>query len=176
MKAYVTRIGTDFEFHRDAYNPEHVDEASAGLNLLYGLFDAPHVPRRLVHDGSSPIVALSEKWEDCHEEFWTLLVPSNGHAATVQGEVVRISGRIANEIDGNGGVNWDGAYNKMADALAAHLASGNSLSSSLLEEVRTRVAGIKRKDGGARRLCELAVTWVLLNPLPMKLSRPDYRR
>lgn len=176
MKAAVTRIGTDFEFHRANFNPEFLDETSAALEQMYVLFDVPPVPRRIQHDGKSPIVARSERWEDRHQELWELLVPSSGAAATVQGEVVRITGKIAHEIDGNGGINWDAAFRKMADAFLVHVASGVPLPAETLSEARDIVAAVKRKEDGARRLCELAVEWVALNPAPVKLPKPDYNR
>jgi hypothetical protein len=176
MKAFVARIGSDFEFHRAGFNPATVEATSAGLDKLYILFDAPPVPRRLLHDGRSPIVVRSGRWEDQHQELWQLLVPSSGAAVTVQGEVVRIAGRICDELERNGGINWDLAYRRMADAFLAHVASGVSLAEPLLTETRELVAQLKRKHGDARRLCELAVHWVAQNPTPLRLSRPDYDR
>lgn len=176
MKTFITRIGTDFEFHREGFNPDSIDATSAALDQLHAMFEVPPVPRRVLHDGASPIVLRSERWEDRHEELWRLLVPSSGHASTVQGEVVRIAGRIHDELDGNGGVNWDRDYKMMADAILLHVASGTPLDASLLGEARELVAALKRKNGDARRLCELGVKWVTLNPIPTKLSPPNYRR
>jgi Ankyrin repeat len=176
MKTFVARIGTDFEFHRSAFNRDSVEATSAALDELYVLFDAPPVPRRLVHDGRSPIVARSTDPQEQHQELWHLLVPSSGAAATVQGEVVRIAGRICDELERNGGVNWDQAYKKMADAFVLHVASGVALVEPLLRETRELVAQLKRKGGDPRRLSELAVTWVAQNPMPLKLPAPDYDR
>ncbi len=176
MRASVARIGGDFEFHRASFNPELVEATSAALEKLYDLFDVAPVPRRIIHDGKSPIVAHSARWEDQHQELWALLVPSSGAASTVQGEVVRIAGRIADELDGNGGVNWDRGYMKMADAFLVHVSSGNPLAEALLSEARAIVVELKQKNGDPRRLCELGVAWVALNPTPMKLPPPDYNR
>lgn len=52
----VTRIGQDFEFYRQRFNPECLEEAEAALRGLYELFDVTPVPAGLVHDGASPIV------------------------------------------------------------------------------------------------------------------------
>jgi len=76
---------------------------------------------RVLHDGISPIVVKDAPWQDQHEMLWDLLVPSNRCAATVQGEVIRISGRIAREIDGNGGTNLDADFRAMAHAFVAYL-------------------------------------------------------
>jgi hypothetical protein len=176
MQAFVTRIGTDFEFHRGGFNRDSVAATSAALEKLYVLFGVPPVPRRTMHDGKSPIVAQSARWEDQHQELWELLVPSSGAAGTIQGEVVRIAGRIHDELERNGGANWDRGYKRMADAFLVHISSGIPLAESLLTEAREIAAELKRKNGNTRRLCELAVNWVALNPTPLKLPSPDYDR
>jgi hypothetical protein len=176
MKEFVTRIGISFEFHRAGFNRESVDATSAALDKLYVLFGVPPVPRRRMHDGTSPIVAKSARWEVQHQELWELLVPSSGAAATVQGEVVRIAGRVGDELARNGGANWDNDYNRMLDAFLVHVASGTPLAGSLLSEARKIVAELKHRSGDDRRLGELAVSWVALNPTPIKLPAPDYRR
>ncbi|ANP47780.1 ankyrin repeat domain-containing protein [Candidatus Viadribacter manganicus] len=176
MKSDVTRIGAEFEFHRGGFNPSSVQSTSDALEKLYAIFDVPAVARRVVHDGLSPIVLRSEHWEDRHQELWELLVPSSGHADTAQGEVVRIAGRIHDELYRNGGINWDRDYKLMADAFLEHVASGISLAKPLLDETQALVTALKRRDGDTRRLCELGVMWVALNPSPMKLKPPGYRR
>ena len=176
MKGFVTRIGTEFEFHRLGFNPDSVEATSAALDKLYLLFDVPPVPRRRQYDGKSPIIARSAHWKDQHQELWELLVPSSGAAATVQGEVVRIVGRIHDELERNGGVNWDSGYRKMADAFLVHITSGVPLAEPLVTEARELVSKLKHKNGDTSRLCELGTKWVALNPAPLKLPPPDYDR
>ena len=176
MQAEVQRIGTEFEFHRAGFNPEFLPETSAGLARMYQLFGVDPVPRRLMHDGKSPIVATSASWADQHQELWELLVPSNGASSTVQGEVIRISGRIRIEIEGNGGINWDADYKRMADALLAHVSSGEPLPPQRLDEAAALVREIKSSSGDTDRMCQLATDWVALNPEPIKLTRPNYDR
>jgi len=176
MRERITRIGIDFEFHRANFNKDYVDASSAALERLYGLFDVPPVPRRILHDGKSAILTTAERWEDRHHELWTLLVPSSGACSTVQGEVIRISGRISDERLRNGGMNWDTQYKQMADAFARHVASGTPLKDVELDEARRLVSEIKSGDGDTDRLCQLAVEWVALNPRPMALPKPAYDR
>lgn len=176
MKRLVQKIGTDFEFHRAGYNPETVGAASDALDRLYSLFDVPPVPRRAMHDSQSSIAATPGRWEDQHQELWELLVPSSGAARTVQGEVIRISGRIHDELERNGGVNWDSDYRKMADAFLDHLTSGHQLPEPEFGQAREIVADVKRRQGDTAELCKLAVSWVALNPKPIALSEPDYKR
>jgi hypothetical protein len=174
-KIYTRALGETFEHRRASFNPQSVDEHGAALAELYALFDVPPVPRKHLHDGRSPIVARSATWEAQHEELWTLLVPSSGPAVTVQGEVIRISGRISDEIVGNGGVNWDPDYREMARSLVRHLAGGVGLPSNLLADAEAAVASLPG-DTHTDRLVELAVAWVQANPDPIPLPTPTYRR
>ena len=176
VAALVSRIGINFEFHRIGFNKDMVDAVSTALDKLYALFVVTPVARRAVHDGKSPVVAKSARWEDAHQELWELLVPSSGSAETVQGEVVRISGKIHSELARNGGANWDADFKKMGVAFAGHVCSGVPLPKSALIEASDIVAGLKRTDDGASGMCKLAVDWVALNPKPAKLPPPDYKR
>lgn len=121
LREAVVKIGEQFEFYRADFNPDMLDETEGGLHRLYALFGVPPVPRRLMHDGKARIDPGPGTWQRQHQSLWELLVPSSGPAATVQGEVVRISGRIDNELVMNGGANWDADYQAMAKALLAHL-------------------------------------------------------
>ena len=176
MKDLVEKIGKEFEWHRAAYNPAGVDAASAALDRLYDIFDVSPVPRRLIHDAKSLIVVNATSWQEQHQELWELLVPSTGHAATIQGEVIRISGRIAYELEDNGGVNWDTDFNKMADAFLEYIQTGNPLSPPHNADAAAIVREAKRKSGDLARLCKIAVAWVLLNPIPAKLEPPPHYR
>ena len=176
MPGFVQEIGSRFEFHRSGFNPEHVDAVSSALDELYRIFEVPPVPRRQIHDGNSPVVVKAMTWQKQHEELWNLLVPSQGPAATVQGEVIRISGRIGDEMERNGGVNWDADYNRMADAFLEHVQGGKPLSPTDLAEAAAIVAQVKRQSGDTARMAELAVRWVMQNPDPVKLPTPSYQR
>lgn len=176
LKPLVIRIGENFEFHRSNYNPDYLNETSAGLDRLYRLFDVAPVPRRIMHDGKASIIAQSATWEDKHQELWEQLVPSSGAAATVQGEVIRISGRIHDELYRNGGVNWDRDYKEMARAFLANVALGEPLPGKQVSESGNIVANIPNGDADTSRLCALAVDWVALNPKPIPLPKPVYRR
>ena len=175
-KEQITRIGEDFEFHRNNFNPEYLEETDAGLQQLYKLFGVPPVPRRIQHDGKSPIVLTGNTWEARYEQAWTLLVPSNGSATTVQGEVVRIAGRVNDELLRNAMGNWDKEYRKMLTAISGYMQQGNPLSESEFAEVADIQKHILEDDGtGTQRLCELATAWVVQNPQPIALGKVNYK-
>ena len=175
-KEQVTRVGEDFEFRREDSDTEWVEKRDVALQQLYKLFDVPPVPKRIQHDGKSPIVLTGETWEKRYEQAWELLVPSSGRAFTVQGEVVRIAGKVNDELLRNAMGNWDREYRKMLNAISGYLQQGNSLSESELAEVADIQKYILEDDGtGSHRLCELATLWVTKNPEPMALEKVNYK-
>ena len=109
-------------------------------------------------------------------QAWDSLVPSNGSASTVQGEVVRIAGRVNYELLSNAMGNWNKEYCKMLTAISGYLQQGNSLSESELAEVADIQKHILEDDGtGTQRLCELATAWVVQNPEPIALGKVNYK-
>ena len=48
-------------------------------------------------------------------------MPESGNAASLQGELVRLIGRLASEYYRNGNMNWDLGYQNMAHCLQAEL-------------------------------------------------------
>ena len=180
MKEKVENIGKDFEFHREGINPDYLEAADQGLEKLYTLFDVKPVAKRITHDGVSPILVKEGSWEEQYEELWSFLIPSSGAAKTVQGEVIRIPGRVRDELDRNGGVNWDRDYRKMLQAMPHYLSLGTALSDTDLEEAKQLISQIYGKDfnDGLRldRLCQLALAWIKQNPEPISLEKPSYKR
>lgn len=175
-KIFVKSIGQTFEFHREAFNKDSVDAFSSALIQLYEFFGVAPIPRRQKYDGKSSIVSNAASWQKQHEELWDLLVPSSGKASTVQGELIRISGRISNEIEGDGGANWDGDFSKMAGYFVKLLRLGIPLSPEEVKEADSIVRTIRKIDGRSSRLAQLAVSWVAKNQTPVSLGKVDYKR
>lgn len=180
MEERVEQIGKDFEFHRESIHPDYIEAADKGLAKLYELFDVKPVEKRLTHDGVSPILVKEGSWEEQYEELWSFLIPSSGAAKTVQGEVIRIPGRVRDELDRNGGVNWDRDYRKMLQALPQYLSLGIPLSDQELEETKELIAQVHGKDFDDEprldRLCQLAIDWIKQNPEPLLLEKTSYKR
>jgi hypothetical protein len=57
-------------------------------------------------------------------ELWERLVPDSGQADTVQGEIIRAIGRMANELASNGFANWDSGYERLSEFALQHLTDG----------------------------------------------------
>lgn len=178
-RAQVTRIGENFEFHREGFNCDLLPATDAGLTALYELFDVEPVARRAMHDGVSPITVPAGHWQEQYEALWELLIPSRGPAQTSQGEVIRITGKVAREILDNGSPNWGSDFRLMLAALPERFASGTPLDEREISETRTLMYGLRGgNDDGERvnRLRELAVSWVVKNPAPLPLGDVAYDR
>lgn len=177
-KRSVESIGKSFEFYRESFNKDSLAETDAALSRLYGLFGVAPAAKRRVHDGASPISVSAETWQKQHAELWDYLVPAKGHAATAQGEAIRITGKVAYEVLDNGGINWDADFNKMLGALVETLRTANPLPQPDIEEAEALAAALIDGFGEKEpdRLSELAVKWVLANPDPLPIGAPAYRR
>jgi len=175
-KEYVSRIGEEFEFYRNEFNKELVLDVSNGLNKLYELFQVNPVSQRDVHDGVSLIlIPQMYSFEEKQQYLWDLLVPSKGHARTVQGEVIRISGRVHYELEHNGGINWDQQYRMMTKAFYNFIKTGNALARYKIMEIN-KIVKSRNKFKNTYLMCELAVEWVEKNPEPITLTSVDYSR
>jgi hypothetical protein len=177
MKELVTKIGERFEFYNPNFDDQSDEWSNNGLGALYRIYDVEPVAKRIVYDGKSPITAKAKTWQKQHAELWELLVPSSGLAQTMQGEVIRISGRMARELKDNGGINWDEPYKIMADSFLEFVQNAETLSTEEITELATIVGQVKLKnDSNIYRLTELGVKWVLNNPVPIALPQVKYDR
>ena len=174
MKKEVVRIGTDFEFYRSEMTPESVEEIEPELQKLYDLFSVSPVPKKQVYDGKTPITVKSDTWQKQHEELWNMLVPGKGQANTVQGEVIRIIGKISCEILDNGAINWDKEYKKLTTALTGYLQMGKPVEKDVLLIAKGICADSDEDE--LYWLCEACVKWVLANPNPIGLDSVDCKR
>lgn len=59
-------------------------------------------------------------WEE-QERLWNELVPASGQAHTVQGELIRATGKAADEAYRNGNVNWESGYDALVAAVGENL-------------------------------------------------------
>lgn len=182
MKKSVIRIGSDYEFYKSEFPPEFAESTNQGMMRLYELFDVPPVPAVEKHSENAPITVSEGNWWKCHEELWKKLVPPRGQAGTVQGEVIRCSGKLARELMDNGAINWDVDYRKMLKKMPEYFKMGNSLEQSMQQETEAIVSKILKMkhpemiDNEPERIMEFAVEYVRQNPSPIQLEKTDYDR
>ena len=177
VKAGYLRVAKDIEFRRKEISNDFIDKIDEAMDSLYEMLQVERVPRRQEYDGKSPIVVTETSWGKQHAELWNLLVPGSGRANTVQGEVIRITGKACYEILDNGAMNWDNDYREMIVALKKYLQMGERLSDEEYAEIAELTKDIKNKDEeDLNRLTELSVKWVVKNPNPMALGEVEYTR
>lgn len=177
MKEFVSRMGKSLEAYRPNGYDETFEESCIAMDEFYQIFEVEPVEKRKVYDGKSPIEVKASTWQKQHEELWEMLVPNSGSAQTIQGEVIRITGKVARELLDNGGGNWDGEFKKMTDAYFDYVQQGNKLSQEELEELKIIVEEVKAtNDTNVYVMTELGVKWVLQNPNPISSSDIHYSR
>lgn len=161
---YVKQIGERFEFYKSEMDEQTKNELGSALNELYKLLDAAPVPERETPNGK--IFVRSKNWHEQFNELRNMLVPASGKAQTVQGEVIRIVGKITHEVLDNGGINWGSEYKKMLDELTDFLQTANSSNAKNINEAVGIINNITPTTDKKTlyRLAEIIVEWVLANP------------
>ena len=156
------------------------DEASAALSELCALFGveqreakpAPVVGEQLELD---PSVSARRQ----HGELWDLPVPDSGQCQTLQGEVIRIAGRVGYEVYDNGGINWDRSFGALLDQYLSVVRSGLPMPPASVARAEAALASLKGRSMSHQAvddITELAVAWVRLNPVLVEMDLPDVGR
>ncbi len=179
-KDCVSRVGEFFEEKKDELDKEQLDELTTIMNELYRRFEiAPAVvPDNDKHDGVSPITVSGNTWKEQYNELWAKLVPASGRAQTVQGEMIRIIGKVTYEVLDNGGLNWDDNYRKMLKSLSGFMSSFESSGNALVDEANRIIKKISAssEEKSLYRLTEIIVNLVVANPQPIQLGEVTYER
>lgn len=173
----VKQIGENFEFHRANFNPEYLKETQAGLDKLYRLFNVTPIAKRMIHDGTSPIVVQGNSLNEQFEYLWQFLIPSQGKADTVQGELIRIVGRVQHEIYHNAGANWGNDYKQMLVSFVQYLSLGDIEQHHIdtAKQAKKALYGGNDDDQAMDNLIEISVLWVKQNPNPIPLTKVTYQ-
>lgn len=146
---------------RDKYQPV--------MDRLYERIGADRPQEITPHDGHSDIIVPADKSINGQFRYlWNYLVPGGGPAATVQGEVIRIVGRLGYEALEMGYVNWDEDYAKMIDFWLETVGAAEDA----MAVVKQRKAGEADIDA----LTEATIEWVTEHPQPIALGEVPYRR
>lgn len=175
----VKRIGENFEFHRSNFNPELLPEKEQGLNKLYELFKVKPIAKRVIHDGVSDIIAIGDDYDSQFNFLWDYLIPSSGKAKTMQGEFIRIAGRVNYELMVNGGVNWNNEFKQMLKSTLDFAKQGNPLNDEHYQRLEKAVKSVYNgvdDEKSLDELYDLSVIWVNQNPKPILLNDVEYKR
>lgn len=184
MKEYVGVMGKRFEDKKlnptlSEYSKYIIERNEPIMNELYRLFGVEPIKPRQLYDGHSQIIVPdNDDLQATFKQLWDFLVLPIGQCSTVQGEVIRITGRIAGEIYRNGGMNWKADYQKMLNALINYFKMGYPLSDERLQQAEYLKAKVYQGNPNsydeAVELSNLAVLWVKANPNPIMINQTDY--
>lgn len=168
-----------YDEHMARFEVPHSPEGYAALRQLCELFGVSPEPVREETpppDLATLIVLTGSTLWDQYTNGWDPLVPPAGADATVQGEIIRISGRIRDELLRNAMGNWGREHRKMLNAFPRYAKLGSPLAAAQLAEIAAIQKGILDDDGTrSQRLCELAAQWVAQNPTPIALGETTYK-
>jgi hypothetical protein len=88
----------------------------------------------------------SKPWQAEFKRLWSELVPPYGQAKTVQGELIRITGRLSDEAYRNGNVNFDHDHAAMCQYLRQTLKDHTVFSAEEMEQIDRWIDRILEKD------------------------------
>ncbi|MDX2086562.1 MAG: ankyrin repeat domain-containing protein [Kofleriaceae bacterium] len=138
-------------------------------------------PATVTRSGRIPAGPVGERWQHAHARLWKLLVPASGAAPTLQGELIRCTGRLADEALRNGNVNWGPAFSAMAELVERTLCDETVLGD--VDIGRARAASRQVRGGGVPvlgdpggpydTLAELAVAWCAARAELIAYPSPD---
>jgi hypothetical protein len=112
-----------------------------------------------------------------HERLWDELVPPSGQAKTLQGEIIRITGKLTREAYTNGNINWGPDCTRLWKLVAETIDDPELFTEAERAEVHEWVKEIirdrSRPDTSGEgspyyRVTERAVIWVEAHPKPIR--------
>jgi hypothetical protein len=115
-------------------------------------------------------------WKKEHTRLWAELVPKSGQAPTLQGELIRIAGKLTDQAFRNGNTNWDADHERMWRFVGKHLDDSSTFSKEERALIREKIDEIIRDydspdvsgDGCCYYLIsEKVVDWCIAHPKPI---------
>ena len=114
-------------------------------------------------------------WRQQFDDLWNELVPPSGAASTIQGEVIRIIGRIRYEVMNNGGINWDENFQKMLAALPGYFRTFDDRAAERCCFLAPKITA-NCNERLLDDLTEIAAKWVTQHRDPVELEQVGYDR
>jgi len=118
-------------------------------------------------------------WRDELERLWNALVPPSGRAETLQGELIRIAGKLTDQAYRNGNMNWDDDHEAMWRFVGRSLDDPGTFSDEQREAIRNAIGEIIRDhdapDLSGNGSCyylisERVVDWCIAHPRAIRLE------
>jgi hypothetical protein len=125
-------------------------------------------------------------WKKEHARLWKELVPPEGQADTLQGELIRIAGKLTDQAFRNGNMNWDADHERMWRFIGKKITDDSTFSAQDRELVHEKIEEIIRDEkcpnlsGDASpyyAVSEKVVDWCIAHPTPIPHSEdPTLKR
>jgi len=112
-------------------------------------------------------------WKREHDRLWAALVPRSGEADTLQGELIRIEGKLTDEAYRNGNLNWRGDHERLWRFVGQYLddpetfdeAQRHKIHEAINEIIRDHTNPDLSEDGSCYYfIAERVVDWCMAHP------------
>jgi len=85
-------------------------------------------------------------WKKEQGRLWKELVPADGQADTLQGELIRFAGKLTDQAYRNGNMNWDSDHERMWRFIGEKIADDPIFSSEEQALIREKIEEIIRDE------------------------------
>lgn len=121
-------------------------------------------------------------WQKEQSRLWAALVPSQGQADTLQGELIRMAGKLTDEAYRNGNMNWDDDHERMWRFVGRHLDDPATFSVEerglIKEKIEEIIRNYDAPDLSGNGCCyyiitEKVVDWCMAHPAPIPHQKDE---
>lgn len=102
-----------------------------------------------------------KSWSEKFQQLWSELVPPSGQALTVQGEVIRATGKGTDEAYRNGNGNWEGGFEQLWTSVLATLDDPSVFSEAERGQIRAAYYAIVRNPNNPDTSRKGSPTYIL---------------
>jgi len=125
-------------------------------------------------------------WKKEHARLWKALVPAGGQADTLQGELVRIAGKLTDQAFRNGNMNWDDEHEYLWRFIGEKIGNDPIFSATEQNDIRQKIEiiirdqecpNLNRDSNPYYFIGEKVVDWCIAHPEPiLHQKNPNIKR
>jgi len=121
-------------------------------------------------------------WKQEQTRLWNVFVPADGQADTLQGELIRIAGKLTGQAFRNGNMNWNADYEKMWRFVGRHLDEPATFTDDERGLIREKIEEIIRDhktpdlsgEGCSYYIIsEKVADWCIARPMPIPHKKDE---
>jgi len=115
-------------------------------------------------------------WKKEQARLWKTLVPASGPAETLQGELIRLSGKLTDQAYRNGNANWDEYYPTSWRFIGEKISNDAIFSQQEKKQIKDSIEEIIRDfdhpdlsgaDSAYYLITQRVVDWCMAHPTPI---------